>query len=319
MTASAYDIVLLTQKEYVDPVEITPYINNVLTEDRLLTEALEQRGLRVTRTFWDNSDFDWDNSQFALFRATWDYFHRFAEFHQWLNTKSRNIKFINPYSVIRWNMDKHYLGILHSRGINIPPTIFLEKGNVTPLKRLLQQTGWAKAILKPAIAGAARHTYLFDKSNVDEYEPIFQKLIADEAMLLQEFQSQIVSRGEVSFMVFGGKYSHSVLKKAKVGDFRVQDDFGGTLHSYTASKEEIDFVERVIAQCDELPVYARADVMWDNNNELCLSELEMIEPELWFRKEAESSGFMADAVCQYIHQSLSTPGEKNKVCSSLLY
>nr|WP_238400476.1 hypothetical protein [Legionella bononiensis] len=319
MTASAYDIVLLTQRAYVDPVEITPYINNVLIEDRLLTEALEQRGLRVTRTFWDDSDFDWSNTQFALFRATWDYFHRFTEFHQWLNKQSRNIKFINPYSIIGWNMDKHYLGLLHSRGINIPPTIFLEKGDATSLKHLLQKTGWAKAILKPAIAGAARHTYLFDISNVDEHEPIFQQLISEEAMLLQEFQSQIISRGEVSFMVFGGKYSHSVLKKAKVGDFRVQDDFGGTLHSYTASIEEINFVERVIAQCDELPVYARADVMWDNHNELCLSELEMIEPELWFRTEPKSSGLMADAVCQYIHQSIAASSKKNKVSSTLLY
>ncbi|RUR17726.1 hypothetical protein ELY21_10455 [Legionella sp. km535] len=319
MTASTYDIVLLTQRDYVNPIEITPYIDNVLTEDRLLTEALEQRGLRVARTFWDNSDFDWNSTQFALFRATWDYFHRFAEFHQWLNRMSRKVQFINPYSIIRWNMDKHYLGILHDRGVNIPPTIFLEQGNNTSLNHLLVQTGWTKAILKPAIAGAARHTYLFDASNVNEHELIFQKLIAEEALLLQEFQSQIVTRGEVSFMVFGGKYSHSVLKQVKEGDFRVQDDFGGTVHSYAASVEEINFVERVIAQCDELPVYARADVMWDNNNELCLSELEMIEPELWFRRDPESSALMADAVCHYMRHSIAERGEKNKVTSSLVY
>lgn len=303
MPISTYDIVLLTQKDYVDPLEINPYVHNVLTEDQLLTEALQQRGLKVGRTNWDNDSFDWTKTRFALFRATWDYFHRFTEFHQWLIKRSQDLKFINPYSVIQWNMDKHYLGILQSRGVNIPPTLFLEKGELVSLKMLLQQTGWSKAILKPAIAGGARHTYLFDNSNVDEYEDIFQQLIGTESMLLQEFQEQIVAKGEVSFMVFGGKYSHSILKKAKTGDFRVQDDFGGTLHSYTASLEERTFVEHVIAQCDELPVYARADVMWDNNNKLCLSELEMIEPELWFRKDSKAASAMADAVCDFIRTS----------------
>ncbi|WP_298627228.1 hypothetical protein [uncultured Legionella sp.] len=300
MSDYKYDIVLLTQKDYVDPPELNPYIQNVLTEDELLTHALEKKGLKVARTFWDNKVFSWNDTRFALFRATWDYFHRFAEFHQWLEQRAKETQFINPYSIIRWNMDKHYLGVLQSRGINIPPTLFLEKGDRRKLNHLMQQTGWNKIILKPAIAGAARHTYLIDKANVDGHETIYREFIAHESMLLQEFQEHIVSRGEVSFMVFGGKYSHSVLKKTKQGDFRVQDDFGGSLHPYTASTEEIAFVELAIAQCDEVPVYARVDVMWDNNNKLCLSELELIEPELWFRKDGAAAGAMADSVCAYI-------------------
>jgi glutathione synthase/RimK-type ligase-like ATP-grasp enzyme len=314
-----YDIVLLTQKDYIDPPEITPYIQNVLTEDELLTRALEQKGLNVIRTFWDNEAFPWHEARFALFRATWDYFHRFTEFHHWLERRSKETHFINPYTIIRWNMDKHYLGVLQSKGVNIPPTLFLEKGAEMQLNSLLQQTGWNKVILKPAIAGAARHTYLIDKSNAGEHEVIFRELIANESMLLQEFQEQIVSKGEVSFMVFGGKYSHSVLKRTKPGDFRVQDDFGGSLHPYTASKEEINFVEQAIAQCDELPVYARVDVMWDNNNQLCLSELEMIEPELWFRKDSNAAHVMADAVCSYIKRLDSFSAEANSAVSPLLY
>lgn len=300
MSSPLYDIVLLTQNDYVNPVHIDPYIDNILTEDRLLTDALEQKGFKVTRTFWDNEHFDWSNARFALFRATWDYFHRFNEFHDWLKNKTGLIQFINPYSIIQWNMNKHYLGELRKKGVNIPPTLFLEQGELSSLKELLRQTGWKKAILKPAIAGAARHAYLFDVSSVDQYQDVFQQLISTESMLLQEFQEQIVSKGEVSFMVFGGKYSHAVLKKVKSGDFRVQDDFGGSLHEYTASKEEREFVESVIAQCEVLPVYARVDVMWDNSDQLCLSELEMIEPELWFRKAPSSAEIMANAVSAYI-------------------
>ena len=45
-------------------------------------------------------------------------------------------------------------------------------------------------------------------------------------MLIQPFQKNIISFGEISLMIIDGKYSHSVIKKAKTGDFRVRDDYG---------------------------------------------------------------------------------------------
>ena len=68
------------------------------------------------------------------------------------------------------------------------------------------------------------------------------------------------------------------------GDYRVQDDFGGTIHDYQALEKEKLFAEMVVRACDPSPYYARVDLVWDNNNELAVGELELIEPELWFRK-----------------------------------
>jgi len=72
-------------------------------------------------------------------------------------------------------------------------------------------------------------------------------------MILQKFQDNVISRGEMAFMLFGGKYSHAVLKKAKAGDFRVHEDYGGSVHEYMASKNEIDFAEHLISICDQFP------------------------------------------------------------------
>lgn len=299
-----YDLVLLTQKDYFNPQHLTPYIQNVLLEDQLLTEALQEKGFKVTRAYWDDESFDWDNTRYAMFRATWDYFHRFNEFHTWLKKKSQQIQLINSYSIIQWNMNKKYLIELQQKGINIPPTLVIAPGTQATLSELVKQSGWDRVILKPAISGGARHTYLLDAHTAVQHEEIYQHLIQNEAMLLQEFQNQISTRGEVSFMVFGGKYSHAVLKKAKAGDFRVQDDHGGTVHPYQASIEEQNFVERVIALCPELPVYARVDVMWDNANQLCLSELELIEPELWFRADQNAAAAMARAFALKIHTNI---------------
>lgn len=298
------DITLLTDARYVNPTTIDWYVQNVLDEDRLVTEALQRKGLTVTRTNWDNPEYDWTKTRFAVFRATWDYFDRFQEFSKWLTSVNNKTNLINPLSLVKWNMDKHYLRDLKNRGINISPTLFVEPGEIRSLSEIVKSTGWNDCILKPAVSGAARHTYKLDASNVRDHEAIFRKLIDEESMLIQEFQHQITTKGEVALMVFGGKFSHAVLKKAKAGDFRVQDDFGGTVHEYLPSQQEIDFAEHIVSSCSPLPVYARVDVIWDNQNNLSVSELELLEPELWFRKNELAAEMFADTVVAEVNGKL---------------
>lgn len=295
-----YDITILTQSSYVNPTEKSDYINNVLLEDQLIIDALEAKGLKVYRTNWDNPDFDFTTTKYVLFRAIWDYFDRFPEFSKWLTEVSKKTKLINPAEQIVWNMDKHYLRDLENAGVNIVKTDFIEIGDTRTLKEAIAANGWEDVILKPAVSGAARHTYKIKQGESDQNETVFATLIAEEAMLIQPFQKNIMEKGEVSFMVFGGKYSHAVLKKAKAGDFRVQDDHGGTLHTYKASPQEIEFVQNAMSKCKTVPVYGRVDVTWDNEGNLALVELEIIEPELWFRKSENAPKMLAEAVLNYI-------------------
>ena len=122
------------------------------------------------------------------------------------------------------------------------------------------------------------------------------RIIKNEDMMIQEFQQSILTKGEVSLMLIGGKFTHSILKKAKKNEFRVQDDFGGTVHNYNASKEEIKFAENTILKIKPTPVYARIDIIIDNNNKIALSELELIEPEMWFRKNKTAASILADEI-----------------------
>ena len=295
-----YDITILTAARYVNPTETDLYIDNVLLEDKLIITALEAKGLKVYRTNWDNPDFDFRTTKYVLFRAIWDYFDRFPEFSKWLSVVSQQTMLINPSEQIVWNIDKHYLKDLEDNGVNIVKTNFIEIGDKRTLKQVIIDSGWEDVILKPAVSGGARHTYKIKPGESDKQETVFRELISTEAMLLQPFQKNIMEKGEVSFMVFGGKYSHAVLKKAKTGDFRVQDDHGGTLHPYEASPEEVGFVQNVMAKCKTVPVYGRVDVTWDNDGDLALVELEIIEPELWLRESSDSPQILAKAVLDFI-------------------
>ena len=291
-----YDVVILTDHRYENPKKIDWYIQQVLTENKLLKKELELLGLNVIIKDWNSKKFDWSKAEYAIFRSTWDYFDNFKLFSNWLEKNKYEIKFINSLEIIKWNLDKVYLLELQEKGINIAPTILIKKNQPTTLKKLFEDTGWQEAVLKPTVSGAARHTYRINRNSYNDYEEIFKGLICNEDFLFQEFIKNIISKGELSLIVIGGKYTHAVKKTAKKGDFRVQDDHGGKVEVYHASDKEIEFAEQCINLCLEMPLYARVDIAYDNNNELSLVELELIEPELWFRNNKKSAKLLAEEI-----------------------
>ena len=288
-----FDVVILTDNRYVNPEKTDWYTDQVLLEDQLLQTALEDKGLKVCKKDWADSNFDWTTTKYAIFRTTWDYFDRFEEFFAWLEITKHKTTFINSTEIINWNIDKHYLSDLSKKGINIAPTLFVEKGDKITINDLFNKTDWAEAVIKPAISGAARHTYRITAENCFEKEEIFQNLIENECMLFQKFLQNITKMGEISLIMIGGKYTHAVKKIAKKGDFRVQDDHGGKVEKYTPTKEDTLFAENCLKASPFTPIYARVDIVYDNNNKPSLSELELIEPELWFRNCPKSAELLA--------------------------
>jgi len=289
-----FDITLLTSSQYIKADSGDEFAETILEEDWLLTSALEKRGLKVTRTYWDNPEFNWADTKYVVFRTPWDYFNRYDEFEPWLKNTGKVTKFINPIEIINWNIDKHYMLDLEKAGINIPPTLFIEPGDTRKLSEITKELNWEEFILKPAISGGAWHTYRMNKSSISEHEAIFAELIQDRSMLVQEYQNSILTEGEVSYMVIGGKFTHAILKKGKVDDFRVQESFGGTIHEYFPTSEEIEFAQNVVRVSKPGIVYARVDVMRDNNGQLTLGELEVFEPALWFRSCPEAAEEFAE-------------------------
>ncbi len=294
------DITILTDRRYYKPEQITPYIRNILVEASLLTEALEARGLKVARTYWDNPDYDWTTTRAVVFRTVWDYFERIDEFRNWLEQVNELTLLVNPLSLIEWNIDKHYLADLEHRGIAIVPTHFVDAAAQLSLQEIVQVNGWKDIVIKPAISGAAFHTYKIRGEEIRDWEDRFKKLTSERQMLVQEYLPTITNMGEASLMVFNGTYTHAVLKKAKKGDFRVQDDFGGTVHEYQPTAEEIRFAEAVFASCEPVPAYGRADIVWDTQGNFLLSELEIIEPELWVRNHPAAAAPFADGIVRFL-------------------
>ncbi|MFN0035148.1 MAG: RimK family alpha-L-glutamate ligase [Saprospiraceae bacterium] len=291
-----YDVILLTEHRYENPPEPDWYDQQILTEDGYVIAALERHGLKVMRLDWATPHFDWASTRLAVFRTTWDYFDKIGQFLPWLDHVATQTALLNPYPIVRWNIDKHYLLDLQNRGIHIIPTHIVERGQACNLAQQMTRFDTPELIIKPCVAGTARHAYRVNRENLEELQAIFNALVAEEAMLVQPFQRSVMERGEVSVVVIGGVARHAVLKVAKPGDFRVHDDFGGSVHAYEPTLAERELAERACASCSPLPAYARVDLILDNEGQPAISEFEVVEPELFFRFNPEAAGLLAEEI-----------------------
>ena len=289
------DVAILTEKRYLSNPHGDPYVNNILLEDGLIKVELEKINISCRRVAWD-FDFKSDLFKCVLFRTTWNYFDEIINFKKFLTNNKHKTDFINPINQIVWNLDKVYLLQLHDRGINIPKTILVKKNSTTSLLDVVKKNKMKGVVIKPSVSAAAWKTYYIKESDLMSSEKLFQKLIGQQDMLIQDFQKNIIKHGEVSVMMIDGEYSHAVLKCAKPGDFRVQDDFGGSVNNYTPNMLEISFAKKVLNKLDFKPVYARVDIIIDNDNKIALSELELIEPEMWFRFNSSAAQKLARAI-----------------------
>lgn len=298
------DVAILTQSAYLQLDNNDPYQCQIALEEAWLAQALRQLGLTVQRLAWDDPQQDWSQVRAAVFRSTWDYSERQAEFEAWLDQVALTTLLCNRYDLIRWNMDKHYLRDLAEQGVAIVPSVFLPPRQPVDLLALAQRFGWQELVIKPTVSAGARGTLRLSLSQPVEAQQALDQALAKEALLLQPFLPSVLSQGELSLMLIAGKVSHAIRKTPREGDFRVQDDHGGQVHAYHPSAEEIAFAEAAVAACVVTPLYARVDVLRDEVNRLRLIELELIEPELFFRFNPVA----ATTLAQQIRTTLLTHG-----------
>lgn len=292
----AAEIALVTERRYESPTDITPNVANILEEDRLLMEALGERGIAARRVDWSRDDVDWGGFAAVVLRTPWDYFDRFEAFSRWLDGLQSHPRVINDLETLRWNSDKHYLAELEAAGLPIVPTVFVERGEGRSLEDAARALGTEALVFKPTVSGAAFETYRVRPGTVGEYTARFSALTAERAMMVQPFMASVLERGEVTVVAMQGRPTHGLVKRAKAGDFRVQDDHGGTLHEHTPTPDELALTKAAMGLREATPVYGRVDMVRDEDGTARIMELELIEPELWLRLHPPAAQAFADGI-----------------------
>jgi len=280
----------------------------ITTDDRLLRDALVARGAEVDARPWD-AQADWGSYHRIVLRSCWNFHHHPAEFLLWINEVKDNHdgSLRNSPALVQWSVNKRYLLDLDAGGIAIVPTIWVSvsEGDAAPdLDALIAAQGWNEgAVVKPAISATAHQTWLVEPQRASEHQARFEALLAasPSGVIVQPFLPEI-REGEWSLIFLGGEFSHAVVKRPAEGDFRVQDDFGGTVERRDAEPalvEDARAVLHVAARTTDTRVedilYARVDGVL-REGKLLLMELEVIEPALFFSHAPSAAARMAELI-----------------------
>lgn len=262
-------------------------------DDRLLLRALADLGVDAEPAVWDSPVVRWEEFQGVLVRSCWDYHLRLDEFLRWI-ARIEGVLW-NPAPLLRWNSHKSYLRDLAGRGVSIVPTRWLERGRSVRLSEVLQQEGWAEAVVKPAVSASAVGAWSTTLTGAAADQPRLEQLLRAGDVLVQAFMPEVRDSGEWSLLFFGGRFSHAVLKRPATGDYRVQWEFGGSAEAHAPSRELIADAERVLTAVPGTPIYARVDGV-ARGGRLVLMELELIEPHLFLGWSAGAADRLATAV-----------------------
>lgn len=250
-------------------------------ENSKLYDLLKEKGLNVSFQIWDDPAVDWSRFDLIVLKSPWDYFDKIDAFYAWLDELERlDVRVLNPVEIVRWNADKRYLLDLQEQGVKVVPTVWLEQGDVFDPAQLFQAFGAEKVIVKPAVSGGAKNTFALTLPEAEAKAGNINGLLQQESFLAQPFLEEIKTNGEWSFLFFNGAYSHTVLKTAKLGDFRVQHFFGGTVQTPEPPAALLEAAQQIVDKHAAGCLYARVDGV-EIDGELALMELELIEPFLF--------------------------------------
>jgi len=257
-------------------------------DDVPFAAALERLGLRPVPARWDDPAEPWAAHAAIILRSCWDYHHRAAAFARWLDQLERlGARVYNALPTLRWNMRKTYLRDLAAAGIPVTGTVWAEMGSTTTLRDIAQSTGWTVMVVKPTVSASGWETWLVERAGVAEDERRFAEHLRSRDLMVQPFMPGIVTEGEISFVFLAGRFSHAVRKRPMPGEFRVQEEHGGSVERELPAERLVRQAVRALAAAPGAagatvaPLYARVDGLVVDGA-LVVTELELIEPKLYF-------------------------------------
>ena len=266
----------------------TDNLEKFFTYDKLLIEPMKNLGWIAEEVSWRNENVNWSDYASVIVRSTWDYQNDSEKFIGVLEKINCVSHLENDLDLMKWNMNKNYLFDLEENGVRIVDTIWERKFNRNLAHEYFNKLDTDEIIIKPNISANADNTFRLTREKLDKNLGQLEKIFTAREFMVQPFLNSIIEEGEYSLFFFNGKFSHSVLKKPKENDFRVQEEHGGDIQPFKVSSKLILIAENIIKKLSTIPLYGRVDLVRTKENEFALIELELIEPSLYLNKDDQS-------------------------------
>ncbi|MBN9503779.1 MAG: hypothetical protein BGO01_08365 [Armatimonadetes bacterium 55-13] len=242
-------------------------------DEEILLAALRAKGIDATMVAWDDQTVDWQQFDLSVVRSTWNYPETPKEFKEWLQRVDSLTPILNSAQTMASNIDKRYLAGLEERGVKVVPTMWLSQGSRIESMRF----PWPDVVIKPSISAGSWLTKRFDATNPLALQFLSESL-QERDMMVQPYLNSVEIGSEIACVWIDGEVTHGVRKAP-----RFDDDEESVSHAVDPSDDERKFAMELMEGISENPLYARIDLIL-HEGELYLSELELIEPSLFFKQ-----------------------------------
>lgn len=227
--------------------------------------------------------------------TSWNYQDKSEAFLAKLEAlEAKGITVSNSSKIVRWNINKTYLRDLAEAGASTIPTLWRESVTAKGVAEAFDVFGCDRIVVKRQIGAGAEGQELMSRGSPPAKDWSF-----GAPAMLQPFLPAIAEKGELSFLFFGGTYSHCVRKLPASGDYRIQSLYGGTEVPYEPSTKEQAQASAIIAALPLAPpLYARVDMLEGEDGALLVMEAELIEPYLYPEQGPNMGKTLADAIAK---------------------
>ncbi len=274
-----------------------------------LCEALDGLGVVVAPRMWDDPATRWDDAELVVVRSTWNYALRREAFLAWSERVAAHCTLCNPPPVLRWNTDKAYLHDLGAAGIPVVPTALVEAGLPAAERRELLAhhahrfagRGATEVVVKPSVSAGAKDTSRFGFGELDRAAALCERIAGSgRTTMVQPYLEAVDRVGETGLVYFDGVLSHAFEKGPLLT--RGSDTDHGLfalehIAPRVASSQERELADAVVAEVQRrfgTLLYARVDLLRDDEGRPCVLELELTEPS-WFLGTAPGAAERAAA------------------------
>lgn len=258
-------------------------------DEQPLLDALRRLGVTAESIPWDGQHGDLTRFDGLVLRATWNYPERPAAFSEFITSAAAAATLLNPLEVVRENLHKGYLLRLAEAGIPVVPTRLFPRSHEFSTRHV----EWDRVVVKPAVSCGSYRTRLFE-ADATAAAAFATELARDGDVLLQPVVDGFRDPGERALVWIDGEVTHGVTKRPRLEG---QDESVTALEEITDADRAL--VGRAIQFVAGTPAYARVDVV-DTPDGTVVSELECIEPSLFFWVRPETADRLARAIVRGI-------------------
>jgi glutathione synthase/RimK-type ligase-like ATP-grasp enzyme len=261
----------------------------------ILLDALTSAGVRAELAVWDDPSVVWNNFELVVIRSTWDYAARRKEFLTWARTVKH---LVNPYGVVEYSSDKHYLVDLEAHGLKIIPSHFCDVGKKPRFFH-------ADFVVKPCVGAGSMDAVRYHDDEHDEARAHVEALHAQgRDVLIQPYVDSVDTLGERALIFIDGAFSHAMIKGAMLNVNQLDRNQLFRLDQMAPAIAEPDAVavgESVLAAKGfSHLLYARVDLVRIDEH-WAIMELELVEPSLFLTYDEGAATRLALAIAKRLH------------------